>query len=213
MTPQIRHSEIGYDLLMKIQQGTMTYSYRGVSLQKNPFDLALYSLLLDRARPRTLIEIGSYRGGSAIWFADQASLLGLDLELLSIDLEIPVTVADPSVNFLRGDARELGTVLPPKLMNAVKRPLMVVEDSSHLADTTAAVLEFFDPWLRSGEYIVIEDGILSDMRLAHLYDGGPLPAIEAFLKKRAGKYEVDRGLCDYFGSNVTWNVNGYLRRL
>ena len=213
MTPQIRHSEIGYDLLMKIQQGTMTYSYRGVPLQKNPFDLALYSLLLDRARPRTLIEIGSYRGGSAIWFADQASLLGLDLELLSIDLEVPVTVAGPSINFLRGDARELGTVLPPKLMNAVTRPLMVVEDSSHLADTTAAVLEFFDPWLRSGEYIVIEDGILSDMRVAHLYDGGPLPAIEAFLGKSAGRYEVDRDLCDYFGNNVTWNVNGYLRRL
>jgi cephalosporin hydroxylase len=97
-------------------------------------------------------------------------------------------------------------------MNAVARPLLIVEDSSHLADTTAAVLEFFDPWLRSGEYIVIEDGILSDMRVAHLYDGGPLSAIEAFLKKSAGRYEVDRGLCDYFGNNVTWNVNGYLRR-
>src|SRR6266487_1764944 len=30
-------------------------------------------LLLDRTRPRTLIEIGSFAGGSAIWFADQAS--------------------------------------------------------------------------------------------------------------------------------------------
>jgi cephalosporin hydroxylase len=213
VTPSTAYSDIGYDLLMKIQQGTMAYRYRGVPLQKNPFDLALYSLLLDRARPRTLIEIGSYRGGSALWFADQAGLLGLGLEVLSIDIEKPVTVANPSVTFLQGDARELGTVLTPALMNAVTRPLLVVEDSSHLANTTAAVLEFFDPWLRSGEYIVIEDGILSDMRVAHLYDGGPLPAIEAFLKKSAGRYEIDRGLCDYFGSNVTWNVNGYLRRL
>jgi len=126
---------------------------------------------------------------------------------------VPVTVANQSVSFLQGDARELGTVLTPGLMKAVKRPLIVVEDSSHLAGTTAAVLEFFDPWLRSGEYIVIEDGILSDMRVAHLYDGGPLPAIEAFLEQSGGRYEVDRSLCDYFGKNVTWNVNGYLRRL
>jgi cephalosporin hydroxylase len=214
VTPDVSHSDIGYELLMKIQQGAMTYRYRGVPLQKDPFDLALYSLLLDRARPRTLIEIGSYQGGSALWFADQAGLLGLGLKVVSIDLELPaVRVASPSVNFLQGDARELGRLLTPSLMNTLPRPLMVVEDSSHLAGTTAAVLEFFDVWLRSGEYIVIEDGILSDMRVAHLYDGGPLRAIEAFLAKSACRYEVDRGLCDYFGRNVTWNVNGYLRRL
>jgi cephalosporin hydroxylase len=211
VTPEIAQSDIGYELLMKIQRGALAYRYRGVPLQKNPFDLALYSLLLDQARPRSLIEIGSYRGGSAIWFADQAGLLGLGLEVLSIDLEVPAVAARPSVTFLQGDARELGSVLPPSLMNALPRPLLVVEDSSHLAGTTGAVLEFFDRWLRSGEYIVVEDGILSDMRVADLYDGGPLRAIEAFLE-RSSRYEVDRELCDYFGKNVTWNVNGYLRR-
>lgn len=213
MTSQSQRSDIDYDLLMKIQAGVMAYHYRGVPLQKNPFDLAIYSMLLERTRPRTLIEIGSYMGGSAHWFADQAKLLGLDLRLLSIDLNVPATDAGPSVEFLPGDARELWKVLPPSVMNNVARPLMVIEDSSHLSGTTAAVLEFFDPWMRAGEYIVIEDGILSDMRVAELYDGGPLRAIEEFLLKSAGRYEVDRGLCDYFGRNVTWNVDGYLRRL
>jgi len=210
---QIARTDIDYELLMKIQQGTMSYSYRGIPLQKNPFDLALYSLLLDQTKPRTLIEIGSYQGGSAIWFADQASLRKLDLKVLSIDLEVPVAVAHPSIDFLRGEACALGTVLTSSLMSALARPLMVIEDSSHLAGTTAAVLDFFDPWLRSGEYIVIEDGILSDMRVADLYDGGPLRAIEEFLAKNDGRYEIVRGLCDYFGRNVTWNVDGYLRRL
>ncbi|HEX8174956.1 MAG TPA: CmcI family methyltransferase [Pyrinomonadaceae bacterium] len=213
MSVHSSYSEIDYELLMKIQQGTMAYRYRGLSLQKNPFDLALYLLLLEKARPRTLIEIGSYQGGSALWFADQGSILGLNLQVISIDIEPPSTVASPSVSFLRGDAAELASVLSPSFMSGIQRPLMVVEDSSHLAGTTRAVLEFFDAWLRPGEYIVIEDGILSDMRVAHLYDGGPLRAIEEFLEKRGGSYEVDRGLCDYFGRNVTWNVDGYLRRL
>ena len=30
MTSPSAHSDIGYELLMKIQQGTMAYSYRGV---------------------------------------------------------------------------------------------------------------------------------------------------------------------------------------
>jgi cephalosporin hydroxylase len=213
MTPQTPRSDIDYELLMKIQQGTMAYSYRGLPLQKNPFDLALYLLLLDRARPRTLIEIGSYQGGSALWFEDQGRIMGLKLQVISIDIEVPKAVASPSVRFLEGDARGLAGVLSPSFMSGIQRPLMVVEDSSHLAGTTAAVLEFFDAWLCPGEYIVIEDGILSDMRVAHLYDGGPLRAIEAFLEKRGSSYEVDRGLCDYFGRNVTWNVDGYLRRV
>jgi cephalosporin hydroxylase len=213
MTGRPPQSDIDYDLLMKIQRGVMAYTYRGVPLLKNPFDLAIYPMLLERERPRTLIEIGSHMGGSALWFADQGALLGLELKVLSIDLEVPAAAPGPFVQFLRGDARELAEVLPPSVMSTLPRPLMVVEDSSHLSGTTAAVLEFFDPWLRKGEYVVIEDGILSEMRVADLYDGGPLRAMEEFLAKRPGRYEVDRGLCDYFGRNVTWNVDGYLRRL
>jgi len=204
--------DIGYDLLMQIQQGTMAYRWRGVPMQKNPFDLALYPLLLDRARPRTLIEIGAFHGGSALWFVDQGRALGIDLRVVSIDREPPTAVRDERVTFLAGDAHALGRVLSDDVMHALPRPWLVVEDSSHLASTTAAVLDFFDPWMRSGEYVVVEDGILSAMRAAERYDGGPLRAIAAFLARTSGRYEVDRSLCDYYGHNVTWNVNGYLRR-
>ena len=212
MTTAPTECDIDYDLLMKIQQGTMAYRYRGVPMQKNPFDLALYTLLLDRVRPQTLIEIGSFAGGSALWFADQGRALGIGLRVLSIDREAPTDVRDERVTFLTGDAHALGAVLPDDVLQSLPRPLLVVEDSSHHAATTAAVLDFFDPWLRSGEYIVIEDGILSAMRAAAHYGGGPLRAIAAFLARAPERYAVDRTLCDYYGRNVTWNVNGYLRR-
>jgi cephalosporin hydroxylase len=202
-------SDLPYELLMKIQQGTMAYRYRGIPLLKNPFDLALYPLLLERAKPRTLIEIGSYSGGSALWFADQRA----GMRVFSIDLQPPTGVAQPAVTFLQGDARDLGSVLTPELQQAIERPLLVVEDSDHLAGTTAAVLDFFDRWLHPGEYVVIEDGILTAMRVADAYDGGPLQAIHEFLARTNGRYEIDRTLCDYFGMNVTWNVDGFLKRV
>lgn len=202
-------TDIPYELLMKIQQGTMNYRYRGVPMLKNPFDLALYAMLLERARPETLIEIGTHAGGSALWFADQRP----GLQVLSIDLERPEGVSHPSVRFLRGDAQRLGDVLTPDVMQSLARPLLVVEDSSHLAGTTAAVLDFFDRWLQPGEYIVIEDGILTAMRVADAYDGGPLRAVHEFLARSGGRYEIDRTLCDHYGRNVTWNVDGYLRRI
>src|SRR5258708_38877100 len=97
-------SDIPYDLLMKIQQGTMTYRYRGIPMQKNPFDLALYPLLLERARPRTLIEIGSFAGGSALWVADQGRQLGLRLRGFSVDRQGPTGGSRPPATLLRGDA-------------------------------------------------------------------------------------------------------------
>jgi cephalosporin hydroxylase len=202
-------TDLPYELLMKIQQGTMAYRYHGVPLLKNPFDLALYPLLLERLQPATLIEIGSYGGGSALWFADQRPLM----QVLSIDLEPPSGVAHPNVTFLRGDACNLVAALPDHVMSAIPRPLLVIEDSSHVATTTTAVLAFFDRWLRPGEYIVVEDGILTAMRVAETYGGGPLRAIHEFLARTNGRYEIDRTLCDYFGRNVTWNVDGYLRRV
>ena len=51
------------------------------------------------------------------------------------------------------------------------------------------------------------------MRAEDRYDGGPLRAIRDFLARSGGRFEVDRSLCDYFGHNVTWNVDGYLRRV
>ncbi|HEX9983152.1 MAG TPA: CmcI family methyltransferase [Thermoanaerobaculia bacterium] len=202
-------TDIPYELLMKIQQGTMAYRYRGIPTLKNPFDLALYPLLLERLQPGTLIEVGTNAGGSALWFADQRP----GMRVLSIDLEPPAGVAHPSVEFLRGDAHRLGDVLTPELMESLARPLLVIEDSSHLAATTTAVLDFFDRWLRPGEYIVVEDGILTAMRAGDAYGGGPLRAIHDFLARAGGRYEIDRSLCDYFGHNVTWNVDGYLRRI
>jgi cephalosporin hydroxylase len=202
-------TDLPYELLMTIQQGTMAYRYRGVPMLKNPFDLALYAMLLERLQPATLIEIGTHAGGSALWFADQRP----GMRVLSIDLEIPAGVSHPSVEIKSGDAHRLGDVLTPEVMESLARPLLVIEDSSHLADTTTAVLDFFDEWLKLGEYIVVEDGILTAMRAADAYGGGPLRAIHEFLARSGGRYEIDRTLCDYYGRNVTWNVDGYLRRI
>lgn len=202
-------TDIPYELLMKIQNGTMAYRHRGIPLLKNPFDLAIYPMLLERIQPRTLIEIGSYSGGSALWFADQVP----SMRVISIDVQPPANVSHARVAFLKGDATDLGALLTDEVMRSLARPLLVVEDSNHLASTTAAVLDFFDPWLQPNEYIVIEDGILTAMRIADSYGGGPLHAIHAFLARSGDRYEIDRSLCDYFGRNVTWNVDGYLRRV
>jgi cephalosporin hydroxylase len=44
------------------------------------------------------------------------------------------------------------------------------------------------------------------------YDGGPLRAIEEFLPQNP-QFEIDRKWCDFYGYNVTFNPNGYLKKI
>src|SRR6201986_409026 len=94
-----------------IQHGTMSYTYKGVPTHKNPFDLALYQLLLWEQKPRALIEIGSKWGGSALWFADLLRSYGVDYVIHSIDVEVRDTPEIPGVTFHRGEGRRLHDTL------------------------------------------------------------------------------------------------------
>jgi len=199
--------------LLAIQEGKHQYTWRGVPCQKDPFDLALYPLLLWRERPRTIIEIGTKYGGSALWFSDTCRALGLETRIITIDIKKREIPSAANVEFIHGNGRNLANALPQALMRSIERPLLVIEDADHHSATTLAVLTFMDNYLLPGEYIVVEDGIIESLHDdTGRYGGGPQQAIEQFLKQHA-HYEVDRSYCDFFGVNVTWNTNGFIRRL
>lgn len=209
-------SAIPQDLLDTVQAGVFRTRYKGVPFIKSPWDIGIYLQLLGKHRPRTVIEVGAKRGGSALWFADMMTAQGVaDARVIGVDIEPAVKFSDPRITFLQGDANRLHEVLPKSLLKGLARPLLVVEDSSHRYQECTAVLNYFHDRLRSGDYIVIEDGSVSyfeDGRYAKFEDG-PNRAVRDFLTDHPDNYEIDVELCDHYGRNVTYNPNGWLRRL
>jgi cephalosporin hydroxylase len=203
---------IPYDLLMQIQTGTMDYSYKGIPTLKNPFDLALYAKLLWEQKPRSILEVGSNAGGSAVWLADQCLAMGLETHIYSIDVNPVTDISHPNVSFGYGDGRNLKEVWTPAFLESLPRPLLIIEDADHHYITTKAVLDYLSASVLPGEYILVEDGILSAMKVEGLYGGGPVRALKEFLEQPGCQFEVDRSYCDFFGRNVTWNTGGFLRR-
>ena len=65
--------------------------------------------------------------------------------------------------------------------------------------------------MEKGEYLIVEDGNLNDLRYWE-YDDGPNRAIAEFLERHPSDYRVAEEYCDFYGKNVTWNTNGYLQR-
>jgi cephalosporin hydroxylase/tetratricopeptide (TPR) repeat protein len=207
------HTSLPRETLLEIQNTSHNYSYRGVPMIKNPFDFAIYPLLIWDRKPRTIIEIGSKDGGSALWLADMLDNFGIDGRVYSLDIVGVKKVSHPRVTFLEGDGRELEASFSPEFMRTLPRPLLVIEDADHSYETSSHVLSFFDPYLEQGESIVIEDGTISDLVQDASYSSGPHLALKEFLAKRAGDYEIEGRYCDYFGYNLTWCSNGFLRRL
>lgn len=214
---EVRSRAFAVDLppaaLNRIQAGVMSTTYRGIPFLKNPFDVVLYMRLLDRLRPKTIIEVGSFKGGSAVWFHDQGLALGLNAHVISIDLK-PPSMTHEGVSFCEGDAEQPDTTFPHLLLESAPHPWLVVEDSAHTYKTTRATLAYFDRLLQSGDYIVVEDGVVADLPDDPYgrYEDGPNRAVAWFLDSTGERYSIDAGYCDYFGHNVTYCPNGWLKR-
>lgn len=204
------------EVLGAVQKGVMRSVYRGVPFLKSPFDIGIYLQLLSRIAPRSVIEIGTKHGGSALWFADMLSAAGVaQPRVVSVDINPLAKFTDPRIQFLQGDAADLAPVLTPELLESLPRPWLVVEDSSHFHHHVTAVLWFFDGYLRAGDCIVVEDGVVAHLPepVYRQYENGPNRAVRDFLQEAGDAYRIDASLCDFYGRNATYNPNGYLLRV
>lgn len=200
-------------LLKTYQDGTLKYSYKGVRFIMSPIDLALYLKMMWELQPATIIEIGSKEGGSALWLADMAKIYNLSCKVFSIDLEPPKLKDDTDITFLKGDVNKLNEVLTDRILSEFPHPWLVIEDSAHTYDGCIAALSFFAEKMHSNDVLIMEDGVLDELGLSGQYQGGPNLALSDFLNANHAVFSILDEYCDFFGSNATFNPNGYLRKI
>lgn len=180
-------TEFGVDVLLTCQGAPSLMRWRGTPLMKNVFDFALYPALIAELRPHTIFEVGSGLGASAVWFADNLALSGIDGHVHSVDL-VKVAIEHPNVSFHQGDCSDPTRLFDAGLLRSAPHPWLVVEDAHH---NVAAVLEHLHQFLRPGDYLVVED---SDVKRQVLRD---------FVGAHPGDYLVDTRFTDFFGRNAT----------
>ncbi|WP_158272058.1 CmcI family methyltransferase [Marinicauda salina] len=84
-----------------------------------------------------------------------------------------------------------------------------------LADRAARkAVDFFDPQMEAGNFFVMEDGVVADLPGAQYgrFDDRPNRAVETFLDATGDAHQIDTGLCDFYGHNITYAPNAWLRR-
>lgn len=183
--------------------GALAKTYKGLILLKTPFDLALYPRLIWELQPRTILEFGSYQGGSGLWFADNISVLcDHPGEVHSFDLHIKCVHEHarnhPLLTFHQVDLSDVTNVDETLLMK-LPHPWLVIDDA-HVQ--IFSLFSYINNFLVSGDYYVIEDNPAKADR--EILDGFQLIEQLGFL--------VDTYYTDAFGTNVTCAPNAWLRK-
>jgi cephalosporin hydroxylase len=180
-------TEFGVDVLLTCQGAPSLMRWRDTPLMKNVFDFAMYPALIAELRPRTIFEVGSGMGASAIWFADTMMFCGIEGRVHSVD-QVKPALEHPHVEFRQGNCSDPEHLFDPDLLRSEPHPWLVVEDAHH---NVGAVLEHVHKYLSPGDYLVVED---SDVKRETL---------RQFVGAHPGAYLVDTRFTDNFGRNAT----------
>ncbi len=191
-----------------IDKGHHNITYRGVACLKSPFDYVLYQMIIEEVKPDLIIEIGSHRGGSALYLADLLDIQGKG-EIHTIDVEdkIDERVRKHSrIRFFTKGWEKYDLDLAKS-----NRSVLVIEDGSHRYTDTLKTMKKFAQVVSPNSYLIVEDGIIDELGLSKEYGGGPVKAIKEFLSGNKD-FEVSYKWTDFFGKNATFNTIGYLKR-
>jgi cephalosporin hydroxylase len=185
-------------------------TWLGNPIWQNVLDLWTLQEVIAEIRPAVILETGTNRAGSAMFYANLLDLIDNGGRVVTVDIERMHDLIHPRVDFLIGSS--VSEEISDKMKAAAEQaegPVMVVLDSDHRRDHVAAELELYAPLVTSGSLVLAQDGIVDAHRIFVEGRPGPGPAIAEFLA-RHNEFYVDESRDRRF--LATHHPRGWLRR-
>lgn len=184
-------------------------TWLGQPIWQNVLDLWTLQEAISELKPSLLLETGTNRGGSALFYAHLFDLLG-DGHVVTVDTESLHDIRHPRVEFLIGSSTsDMIIDAMSKAAHSATGPVMVILDSDHSRDHVRRELALYAPLVTPGSLILVQDGIIDASPVFRAARPGPLPAIRSFLEAHNDFYVDDR--CDR-RFLATHHPHGWLRR-
>ena len=184
--------------------------WAGIQLQKNPMDLWVMQEIIFETKPDLIIETGTFRGGSALYYSHIFDIIGkghvITIDITDVDRYIdeigPDTVTKHSrITYITGnsidkDVQNFVLALIDKLQF---KSIMVILDSDHSTEHVIKELEFYSNLVSIGNYLIVEDTNLNTAGKALLL----------FIENNSN-FEVDNSREKFM---LTFNPSGNLKRV
>lgn len=176
---------------------------------KPPLDLWVYQEIIYETKPDVIIETGTHKGGSALYFASIFDLIGKG-RVLSIDIQkygpLP---KHKRITYLTGSATSRKVMDKVKSLIKPGEKVMVSLDDDHTKEHVLTELTLYAPLVSKGCYMVCEDTVLGRFVKPEYNDPGPHPAVMQFLKENSA-FRIDKSREKFL---LTFHHDGYLKKV
>jgi cephalosporin hydroxylase len=179
----------------------------GVPVLKCPLDLWIYQELVWSLRPDVIVETGTFKGGSAYFFATVCELIGHG-RVVTIDIEPQESrPVHDRIEYVTGSSIAAPVLEHVRKATGAAATTLVVLDSDHSFFHVLPELRAYSQFVTEGSYLVVEDTNIDGVPVRPEDGRGPNEAVEAFLAE-TDRFERDPSLEKFF---LTFNPGGFLR--
>lgn len=201
------------------------FTWMGRPIIKFPSDMIIQQELMWNLRPDVVIETGIAHGGSVIFTAAMMEMMGINGEVIGIDIDIrkhnrDAIEAHPMakrITMYEGNSVEAEMIEKVRRHTVGKRCVMVILDSLHSHEHVYKELLAYAPMATVGSYCIVLDtfieffpkGYYSSTRPWDVGDN-PYTAMQQYLSE-SELFQIDRNLTHK--GMITEAIDGYLKRV
>lgn len=204
---------LGYTLGEVLRSGGA--QWMGVMAGRNPLDAWVYQQIIWEIRPELVVELGALQGGTTLFLANMMDLVSMrdasyQGEVIAVDIDGEAFGVSwhPRISLVCGSTAD-EDVYAEVARKCVDKKTMLIHDASHTKDDVLRDLEIWSPLVSSGQYLVVEDGIVDLVSGAWVhYKAGPMAATAEFLAGHP-EFELDLSREAFV---FTFNQMGFLKR-
>lgn len=221
-----KYKKVGIDFINVTQKEKYSYnfSWMGRPVIQFPQDIVAMQEIIWNVKPDLIVETGIAHGGSLIMYASFMEMMGIEGEVLGVDIDIREYNRKEIENhpmFKRITMFE-GSSISNEIVEQVKtfaekhQTILVVLDSNHTHDHVLKELELYSDLVSIGSYCVVFDTIVEDMHDEMFTDrpwgigNNPKTAVLEFLKGN-NNFVIDNEIEDKL--LITVAPDGYLKRI
>jgi cephalosporin hydroxylase len=147
------------------------FTWMGRPIIQFPQDIVAMQEIIWEVKPELIIETGIAHGGSLIFYASMLEIIGVNGQVLGIDIDIRPHNRDEiekhpmfrRIEMIEGSSTEENVVNKVYDFAVDKSPVLVVLDSSHTHGHVLKELELYSPLVTKGSYLVVFDTVVEDM--------------------------------------------------
>ena len=206
---------------------THFFDWMGVPIIQFPSDVIVLQELINKIKPKFIIECGIAHGGMLLFYATvlkaleikKHKVIGIDVKIRNVNkkrlLKNPLI---KNIELIEKSSTENGITnfLEKKYLIKKKDKKVIILDSNHTKEHVLNELNLYSKMLAKGDYIVVMDTVVEfidrKFNKDKQFDKGnsPFNAVSIFLKKNKN-YKIDH----YFENKsfLTSARNGFLKRI